>query len=104
MKSEIEIQKKIDSTLEAADQIREVKVSPFLKENILHQLQKESQISTKPMVSWFSPVLQWATFVVVIAVNVYVIAKWNQQKQEDKISSFTKAIGLDSDADDFITY
>ena len=97
--NESEIQKKINATLKASEEINDVKISPFLKENILYQLSQQSQVSEPSNSTWFTPKLQWAAFVMVIAFNVFVISKWNSTQKEDRISSFSKAIGLESESD-----
>ena len=99
MINDSDIQKKVNATFRAAEEIEEVKISPFLKENILHQLSKESQVSEPSNSSWFTVKLQWATFVVVIAFNAFVISKWNSTQKEDRVFSFSKAIGLESESD-----
>lgn len=65
-----EINKKVNATLNVADTIQEVKVSPFLKDRILHNLTNEID-ETQKVWAWFSPKFQLATLIIVILLNVY---------------------------------
>jgi len=65
-----ELNKKIKATLNVADTIQEVKVSPFLKDRILNNLNTEIDESQNVW-AWFTPKFQLATLIVVILLNVY---------------------------------
>ncbi len=65
-----ELNKKVKATLNVADTIQEVKVSPFLKDKILNNLNTEIDESQKVW-AWFTPKFQLATLIVVILLNVY---------------------------------
>lgn len=65
-----ELNKKVKATLNVADTIQEVKVSPFLKDRILNNLNTEID-ETQKVWAWFTPKFQLATLIVVILLNVY---------------------------------
>lgn len=65
-----ELNKKVKATLNVADTIQEVKVSPFLKDRILNNLNTEIDESQNVW-AWFTPKFQLATLIVVILLNVY---------------------------------
>ncbi|MAB50075.1 MAG: hypothetical protein CMC05_15750 [Flavobacteriaceae bacterium] len=64
------INKKVNTTLNVVDTIQEVKVSPFLKDRILNNINTEAE-ETQKIWSWFTPKLQIAMLIVVILLNVY---------------------------------
>lgn len=64
-----ELNKKVKATLNVADTIQEVKVSPFLKDRILNNLNTEID-ETQKVWAWFTPKFQLATLIVVILLNV----------------------------------
>ncbi|WP_431106945.1 hypothetical protein [Winogradskyella poriferorum] len=64
------INKKVNTTLNVVDAIQEVKVSPFLKDRILNNINTEVE-ETQKIWSWFTPKLQIAMLIVVILLNVY---------------------------------
>ncbi len=64
------INKKVNTTLNVVDTIQEVKVSPFLKDRILNNINTEVE-ETQNVWSWFTPKLQIAMLIVVILLNVY---------------------------------
>lgn len=64
------INKKVNTTLNAVDTIQEVKVSPFLKDRILNNINTEVE-ETQKIWSWFTPKLQVAMLIAVILLNVY---------------------------------
>ena len=64
------LNKKVNTTLNAVDTIQEVKVSPFLKDRILNNINTEVE-ETQKIWSWFTPKLQIAMLIVVILLNVY---------------------------------
>ncbi|MDG4716632.1 MULTISPECIES: hypothetical protein [Winogradskyella] len=70
MMKDTEINKKVNATLNVADTIQEVKVSPFLKDRILNNLTNEVDEPQKVW-AWFSPKFQLATLIIVILLNVY---------------------------------
>ena len=65
-----EINKKVNATLNVADTIQEVRVSPSLKDRILNNLSIEIDENHKVW-AWFTPKFQLATLIVVVLLNVY---------------------------------
>jgi hypothetical protein len=85
--SNSEIDKKVKATIDSIESIEEVKVSPFLKDRILQQLNVEEEKST-PIFSWFTPQLQLAALCVVILLNVYAYTILTSQEYETKVEEF----------------
>lgn len=87
MMSNTEIDNKVKATIDSVDSIKEVNVSPFLKDRILHQLDAEEEKS-KLVFSWFTPQLQLAALCVVILLNVYAYSVLTSQEYETKVEEF----------------
>lgn len=88
-----EIQDKIAATIDAMDSVEEVKVSPFLKDRILHNMTSEIEPS-ETMLTWFTPKLQLATLVLFIALNVFAYVSINNTDTNNEINKFAEAYGL----------
>lgn len=82
-----EIDNKVNATIDSIDSIEEVRVSSFLKDRILNQLDAEEELST-PIFSWFTPQLQLAALCVVILLNVYAYTILSSQEYETKVEEF----------------
>lgn len=93
MKTNKNIEHKIKKTLEAFDSIEHVNVSPFFKDKTMQRLftEKEQELT---MWSWFTPRLQLATLVCVIALNVFAFSKLNTETYNDNLNEFAENFGL----------
>ncbi|MFI0428078.1 hypothetical protein [Mariniflexile sp. HMF6888] len=98
MKTNKDIQHKIEDTFEVLKTVQEVKVSPFFKDRTMQVLfaEKEAEQNKLP---WFSPKLQLATLVCIILLNVYAFAKIKTAIYEEKVSDFASAYGLSLDSE-----
>lgn len=93
MKTNKNIQSKIDGTLNAIDTIEKVKISPFFKDKTMRRLfakKEEQQI----VWSWFTPKLQLATLVCVVVLNVIAFTKLQETSYDDNINQFAESYGL----------
>lgn len=95
------IKKKIDSILNSADAIEEVKISPFFKDQTLQRLftEKEKQQSA---FSWFSPKLQFATLACVVILNVFAFTKLKETTYNENVSQFAESYGLSTSTETFL--
>jgi len=87
MMSNSEIDKKVKATIDSIELIEEVRVSPFLKDRILHQLDAKEELSLS-VFNWFTPQLQLAALSLVILLNVYAYTKLSSQEYETKVEEF----------------
>jgi len=87
MMSNSEIDKKVKMTIDSVDSMEEVRVSPFLKDRILHQLHTKEELSS-PVFSWFTPQLQLVALCMVIVLNVYAYTILTSQEYETKVEEF----------------
>lgn len=92
MKSKIN--KKIKDTFDAVELINDVKVSPFFKEHVMHKIRNASEDIKDTTWSWFSPQLQLATLVCVVALNVFAFTKLNETTYNENLSEFAQSYGL----------
>ncbi|QXP59580.1 hypothetical protein [Olleya sp. HaHaR_3_96] len=98
MKTNTNMQDKIDQTLNASENINAVTVSPFFKDKTMQRLFTQKEVVSKTW-SWFTPQLQLATLVCVVVLNVYAIQQIKSTKYNEAISSFASDYGLNSDTD-----
>lgn len=97
MKTNNNIQGKIDSTFSAMDAIEDVKISPFFKDKTMRKLFAEKE-ETQIAWNWFTPKLQLATLVCVIVLNVLAFTQINSNTYDNNISEFADNYGLVIDA------
>ncbi len=99
--SNSEIDKKVKATLDSMQSIDEVKVSPFLKDRILHQIDAFEDRQESSWL-WFTPSLQLATLIVFMVLNVYAYININSEAYNSSIDEFTETYGLGEETDTFI--
>lgn len=93
MKKNKNIQQQVENTFDAIDSIRQVSVSPFFKDKTLDSMfsKKEESIS---ILNWFTPQLQLATLICILAINLYAITQLKTSNYKQSISSFATDYGL----------
>lgn len=93
MKKNKNIQQQVENTFDAIDSIRQVSVSPFFKDKVLDSMfsKKEESIS---ILNWFTPQLQLATLICILAINLYAITQLKTSNYKQSISSFATDYGL----------
>ncbi len=99
MKTNNDIQEKVERTFSAMDAINEVKVSPFFKDKTMNRLFAEKE-EEKIAFTWFTPKLQLATLVCVIVLNVLAFTQINSDTYDTNINEFADNYGLIIDADE----
>ena len=88
-----------NNTLNILDEIQEVKVSPFLKNQVLNKIreQKEDKV---PLLGWMSPQLQLAAILVILMVNAtaifYTLDEQNSNQELSGFEAFVEDYSLDS--------
>lgn len=99
MKSNSEIQKKVKDTFDAVSSIEKVNVSPFFKEKVMQQIRNASNDTEVVSNPWFTPSLQFATLIVLVALNVIAYMNINNSNYETNIEEFAETYGLSSDTE-----
>ena len=99
MKTNSNIQEKIDSTFSAMDTIEEVKVSPFFKDKTMNLLFAEKE-DLQTGFTWFTPKLQLATLVCVIFLNIMAFTRLYSDTYDTNISEFADNYGLIIDSNE----
>ncbi|WP_179334465.1 hypothetical protein [Winogradskyella costae] len=94
MKTNVEMNKKVKDTFDAIESIQEVKVSPFLKENVMHQIRHASEDIQDATRTWFTPKLQLATLVCVVVLNIVAFNNLKDTTYEEGLSDFAESYGL----------
>lgn len=99
MKDYSEINEKVQQTLDAAESIKQVSVSPFFKENVMHKIRNASEEIQEETWSWFTPKLQLATLIGVIVLNMMAFSNLQETSYESNINSFAESYGLSSSSE-----
>ena len=86
-------QNSIDDVLKSVDEINDVKVSPFFKDKVMQRLYAEKE--TQPSIwSWFTPQLQFATLIGVIALNVIALTQLDSTTNSSDLDTFSQTFEL----------
>jgi hypothetical protein len=96
MTSNFEINKKVHETLDSIESIKEVQVSSFFKENVMHQIRNATEDIQEATWSWFTPKLQLATLVCVVVLNVLAFNNLKEATYDANINNFAESYGLSS--------
>jgi hypothetical protein len=94
MKSNSEMNKKVKDTFDSIDAIDDVKVSPFFKEKVMHQIRNASEDIQDKTWLWFTPKLQLATLACVVVLNVIAFNNLKESTYDENVSSFAESYGL----------
>ena len=94
MQSDLDMNKKVKATFDSLDSISEVKVSPFFKEKVMHQIRNASEDVQDATWSWFTPKLQLATLVCVVVLNIMAFNNLKDSIYDENVSSFAESYGL----------
>ena len=71
MESQLHIKKRIAATIESTASIKEVKLSPFFKEKVMHQIRNVSPKEIPTSWLWLTPKVQLAILLVFIFLNIF---------------------------------
>ncbi|MBO6879582.1 MULTISPECIES: hypothetical protein [Winogradskyella] len=99
MRTNPEIKKKVEQTLSSIEQMEEVKVSPFFKEKVMHQIRNASEDKNETILSWFTPKLQLATLVCIVILNVIAFSNLEDNNYDENINEFAESYGLSTNTD-----
>ena len=99
MKTNVEMNKKVNDTFDAIESIQEVKVSPFFKENVMHQIRSASEEIQDSTWSWFTPKLQLATLVCVVILNIMAFNNLKETTYDESLSNFAESYGLSTNTE-----
>ncbi|RAJ16878.1 hypothetical protein [Olleya aquimaris] len=103
METNKNIHERVDHTLHSLEQLQPVNVSPFFKDKTMQRLFAEKEVvESKSLFSWFTPQLQLAMLVCVLAINVYAIAQIKNSSYNASISSFASEYGLTTETNSSI--
>ena len=94
MKPNVEMYKKVKATFDSIESIEKAKVSPFFKENVMHQIRNASQDVQDKTWSWFTPQLQLATLVCIIILNILAFNNLKENTHDNNVTSFAESYGL----------
>ncbi len=86
--------KKVQETLDSIESIKEVQVSPFFKENVMHQIRNATEDIQEATWSWFTPKFQLVTLVCVVVLNVMAFNNMKENTYDQNVSNFAKSYGL----------
>ncbi|WP_458629282.1 hypothetical protein [Winogradskyella sp. PC D3.3] len=91
--------KKVKDTFDSIASIEEVKVSPFFKENVMHQIRNVSEDLQDATWSWLTPKLQLATLVCVVILNVVAFNNLKKTNYNENVSNFAESYGLSTNTE-----
>ncbi|WP_298894447.1 hypothetical protein [uncultured Psychroserpens sp.] len=94
MKTNKDIQDKVNTVLNSVDTIKDVKVSPFFKDKMLSVLFSEKREMRQVNWTWFTPKFQLATLFCFIVLNVFTLTQINNSTYDDYISDFAELYDL----------
>ena len=92
----------IKSTFETLDHIQEIKASPFFKEKTMRKLFDVKVEEEKVILTWFTPKLQLATLVGIVALNVFAFAQLKSTTYDSNVSDFAENYGLSTSTENSI--
>jgi len=93
MKTNKDIQNKIDSTFAVIESIGKVQASPFFKDKTMQLLFSEKE-ETDKIKLWFTPTWQLAVLVCLIALNIFVYKHFKSDVYKANISDFASSYGI----------
>jgi len=99
MKPNVEMYKKVKATFDSIESIEEAKVSPFFKENVMHQIRNASQDVQDKTWSWFTPQLQLTTLICIIILNVLAFNNLKENTYDNNVTSFAESYGLSTSSE-----
>ena len=94
METDKTINNKIEATIASAEKIEEATVSPFFKDKALRRMFSEKREKESQLWQWFTPQLQLATLLLIVAINVYVLVQFRITDYNNDVSNFADSYGL----------
>jgi hypothetical protein len=97
MKTNNNIQDKIDKVFNSSETINKTNISPFFKDKTMQLLFAKKQDTRSVVWLWFTPKLQLATLMCFVALNVLAFTKLDTPTYDDNVDDFAETYGLSSD-------
>ncbi|OUS01947.1 hypothetical protein A9Q86_04660 [Flavobacteriales bacterium 33_180_T64] len=94
MKTNKDIQDKIDATLDSVDSINVINTSPFFKDKTMQRLFARKEERRAAIWPWFTPQHQLVTLIVIVALNVFAITQLDSNGANDDIDEFAQTYHL----------
>ncbi|NRD19730.1 hypothetical protein HNV08_06690 [Winogradskyella eckloniae] len=94
MKQNVDMNNKVKNTIDSAESIQKVDVSPFFKANVMHKIRNTSEEIQDATWSWFTPKLQLATLVCVVVLNIIAFNSLQKSDYIESVNSFAESYGL----------
>jgi hypothetical protein len=95
-----DIKTRVNQTFESIESIEAVKVSPFFKDKTMQRIFADKEEKKPLFESWFAPKWQFATLVVIIALNVFALSTTNSSNYQDAVDNFAQEYDLKTDLED----
>ncbi len=102
MKPNSEINKKVQETFDSIDSIKNVEVSPFFKEKVMHQIRNASDDIQEATWTWFTPKVQLATLVCIVVLNLIAFNNMKTSTYNENVSEFAESYGLSTSTENSI--
>ena len=99
MKTNKNIQHKIENAFKAMDSIETVAVSPFFKDQTLQRLFAEKESQQTAWFFWFTPKLQLVTLVCFVTLNIFAFLNANTITYSENMQEFAESYGLSTTSD-----
>ena len=103
MDTNSDIEKKIQNTLDLAETIEEVKVSPFFKDQLMQKMFEDAKEDERSSIwSWFTPQVQIAAIVALVVLNVIAFSGLNSEVYDEDLYEFAENLGISDESSDSI--
>jgi hypothetical protein len=99
MRTNNNIAEKVKSTFESIDHIQDIKMPPFFKDKTMRKLFDAKAAEKKIVFSWFTPKLQLATLVCVIALNAFGFIQLKSTTYDSNVSNFAENYSLSANSE-----
>ena len=88
------IAEEVKSALDSITHIQEIKTPPFFKDKTMRKLFDAKVAEEKIVFSWFTPKLQLASLVCVIALNIFAFIQLKSTTYDSNVSNFAENYSL----------
>lgn len=102
MKPNSEINKRVQETFDSIDSIKNVEVSPFFKEKVMHQIRNASDDIQEATWTWFTPKVQLAALVCIVVLNLIAFNNMKTSTYNENVSEFAESYGLSTSTENSI--
>ena len=99
MNNNVDMNKKVKDTFNSIESIKEVKISPFFKEKVMHKIRNTSEEIQEATWSWFTPKVQLATLVCIVVLNFMAFSNLQKSAYDDNVNSFAESYDLSTSSE-----